>query len=146
MKRWKQWSVCLLAAALAAPALANPPEGKGQGHGQGQGKHKDKDKDREASPERSDRDLVAAGISVAAARRLALDSGVTGYKSLSPGMRKRLARGKPLPPGIAKQVLPAPLLSQLPRHPGYEWRAVGADLVLVAASGLIAGILLDVLR
>ncbi|PTU66242.1 hypothetical protein DB032_15550 [Chromobacterium sp. Panama] len=146
MKRWKQWSVCLLAAALAAPALANPPEGKGQGHGQGQGKHKDKGKDREASPERSDRDLVAAGISVAAARRLALDSGVTGYKSLPPGMRKRLARGKPLPPGIAKQVLPAPLLSQLPRHPGYEWRAVGADLVLVAASGLIADILLDVLR
>ena len=138
MKRWQQWSVLLLAAALAAPALANPPEGKGQGHGQG--KHMDKDR------EATDKDLVAAGISVAAARRLALDSGVTGYKSLPPGMRKRLARGKPLPPGIAKQVLPAPLLSQLPRHPGYEWRAVGADLVLVAASGLIADILLDVLR
>ncbi|MBN3003434.1 hypothetical protein JW897_06760 [Chromobacterium alkanivorans] len=146
MQRWKQWSALLLAAALAAPVLANPPEGKGQGHGQGQGKHKDKDKDREASPARTERDLVAAGISAAAARRLALDSGVTGYKSLPPGMRKRLARGKPLPPGIAKQVLPAPLLSQLPRHPGYEWRAVGADLVLVAASGLIADILLDVLR
>ncbi|KMN36166.1 hypothetical protein VI26_07725 [Chromobacterium sp. LK1] len=138
MKRWQQWSALLLAAALAAPALANPPEGKGQGHGQG--KHMDKDR------EATDKDLVAAGISVAAARRLALDSGVTGYKSLPPGMRKRLARGKPLPPGIAKQVLPAPLLNQLPRHPGYEWRAVGADLVLVAASGLIADILLDVLR
>ncbi|AXT45831.1 MULTISPECIES: anti-virulence regulator CigR family protein [Chromobacterium] len=143
MKRWKSWAALLLAAALAAPTLANPPEGKG--HGEGQGKHKNKDQDR-ASPARTDKDLVAAGISVAAARRLALDSGVTGYKSLPPGMRKRLARGKPLPPGIAKQVLPAPLLSQLPRHPGYEWRAVGADLVLVAASGLIADILLDVLR
>ncbi|RBH50191.1 hypothetical protein C3F00_035105, partial [Pseudomonas sp. MWU13-2860] len=74
MKRWQQWSVLLLAAALAAPALANPPEGKGQGHGQG--KHMDKDR------EATDKDLVAAGISVAAARRLALDSGVTGYKSL----------------------------------------------------------------
>ncbi|OQS33326.1 hypothetical protein B0T40_17885 [Chromobacterium haemolyticum] len=143
MKRWKSWAALLLAAALAAPTLANPPEGKG--HGEGQGKHKNKDQDR-ASPARTDKDLVAAGISVAAARRLALDSGVTGYKSLPPGMRKRLARGKPLPPGIAKQVLPAPLLSQLPRHPSYEWRAVGADLVLVAASGLIADILLDVLR
>ncbi|MBK0413939.1 hypothetical protein JD974_05910 [Chromobacterium haemolyticum] len=143
MRRWKSWAALLLAAALAAPTLANPPEGKG--HGEGQGKHKNKDQDR-ASPARTDKDLVAAGISVAAARRLALDSGVTGYKSLPPGMRKRLARGKPLPPGIAKQVLPAPLLSQLPRHPGYEWRAVGADLVLVAASGLIADILLDVLR
>ncbi|QOZ84918.1 MULTISPECIES: anti-virulence regulator CigR family protein [Chromobacterium] len=144
MKRWKSWAALLLAVALAAPTLANPPEGKG--HGEGQGKHKYKDQDREASPARTDRDWVAAGISVAAARRLALDSGATGYKSLPPGMRKRLARGKPLPPGIAKQVLPAPLLSQLPRHPGYEWRAVGADLVLVAASGLIADILLDVLR
>ena len=144
MKRWKQWMALCLTVALAAPALANPPEGKG--HGQGQGKHKDKDKDWEASPARTDKGLVAAGISVAAARQLALDSGVTGYKALPPGMRKRLARGKPLPPGIAKQVLPAPLLSQLPRHPGYEWRAVGADLVLVAASGLIADILLDVLR
>ncbi|WP_445990100.1 anti-virulence regulator CigR family protein [Chromobacterium haemolyticum] len=141
MKRWKSWAALLLAAALAAPTLANPPEGKGQG----QGKHKNKDQDR-VSPTRTDKDLAAAGISVAAARRLALDSGVTGYKSLPPGMRKRLARGKPLPPGIAKKALPAPLLSQLPRHPGYEWRAVGADLVLVAASGLIADILLDVLR
>ncbi|OQS36082.1 anti-virulence regulator CigR family protein [Chromobacterium haemolyticum] len=144
MRRWKSWGAWLLAAALAAPTLANPPEGKG--HGEGQGKHKHKDQDREASSARTDRDWVAAGISVAAARRLALDSGATGYKSLPPGMRKRLARGKPLPPGVAKQELPAPLLSQLPRHPGYEWRAVGADLVLVAASGLIADILLDVLR
>ena len=136
MKRWQQWSALLLAAALAAPALANPPEGKGQGHGQG--KHMDKDRRRRTG--------LGGGGHQRRRAALALDSGVTGYKSLPPGMRKRLARGKPLPPGIAKQVLPAPLLNQLPRHPGYEWRAVGADLVLVAASGLIADILLDVLR
>lgn len=51
-------------------------------------------------------------------------------QSLPPGIRKNLARGKPLPPGIAKR-FDNRLLGQLPRYEGYEWQQVGTDVVLV---------------
>lgn len=63
-------------------------------------------------------------------------------KPLPPGIQKNLARGKPLPPGIAKRYLPGSLLSQLPPRPGYEWRILGADVLLVvAATQIVVGIL-----
>ncbi len=66
-------------------------------------------------------------------------------QSLPPGIRKNLARGKPLPPGIAKR-FDSRLLGKLPRYDGYEWRQVGTDVVLVAlATGLIYEILDNVL-
>ncbi|WP_252273891.1 anti-virulence regulator CigR family protein [Pseudomonas subflava] len=66
-------------------------------------------------------------------------------QSLPPGIRKNLARGKPLPPGIAKR-FDNRLLGQLPHYDGYEWRQVGTDVVLVAlASGLIYEIIENVL-
>jgi hypothetical protein len=65
--------------------------------------------------------------------------------SLPPGIRKNLARGKPLPPGIAKR-FDSRLAGQLPHYDGYEWRQVGTDVVLVAlASGLIYEIIENVL-
>lgn len=67
-------------------------------------------------------------------------------QGLPPGIAKNLARGKPLPPGIAKRYLPPGLLGQLPVRPGYEWVAVGRDVVLIAiATGIIVDILGDVL-
>ncbi len=66
-------------------------------------------------------------------------------QSLPPGIRKNLARGKPLPPGIAKR-FDNRLLGQLPHYEGYEWRQAGTDVVLVAlATGLIYEILQNVL-
>ena len=66
-------------------------------------------------------------------------------QSLPPGIRKNLARGKPLPPGIAKR-FDNRLLGQLPHYEGYEWRQVGTDVVLVTlATGLIYEILQNVL-
>ena len=65
-------------------------------------------------------------------------------QGLPPGVAKNLARGKPLPPGIAKRYLPPDLLGRLPPRPGYEWVAVGRDIALVAiASGVIVDILSD---
>lgn len=90
-------------------------------------------------------DLVYAGITAALAREYALDFGFGGYSSLPPGIRKNLARGKPLPPGIAKKMVPGSLLGRLPRHPGYEWRIAGTDLILISvATAVIADILYDV--
>ncbi|MBW6338359.1 RcnB family protein, partial [Pseudomonas aeruginosa] len=55
------------------------------------------------------------------------------------------ARGKPLPPGIAKK-LDGRLLGRLPHYDGYEWMQAGTDLLLVAvATGLIYEVLDNVL-
>jgi hypothetical protein len=64
--------------------------------------------------------------------------------ALPPGIRKNLQRGKPLPPGIAKQHLDSRLESRLPYHEGYEWLRVGTDLVQVSIStGLVNQVLND---
>ncbi|MCC2595702.1 anti-virulence regulator CigR family protein [Pusillimonas sp. MFBS29] len=90
-------------------------------------------------------DLVYAGITAALAREYALDFGLGGYSTLPPGIRENLARGKPLPPGIAKKMVPGSLLGRLPRHPGYEWRVAGTDLILISvATAVVADILYDV--
>lgn len=89
--------------------------------------------------------LVLAGITAALAREYALDLGLRNYSSLPPGIRKNLTRGKPLPPGIAKKMVAGPLISRLPKHPGYEWRIAGTDLILISvATAVIADILYDV--
>lgn len=67
-------------------------------------------------------------------------------ESLPPGIQRNLARGKPLPPGIAKR-FDGHLASQLPYYPGYEWERVGADVVLIeAATRIVVDVLVDVLR
>ena len=66
-------------------------------------------------------------------------------ESLPPGIRRRLARGKRLPPGIAKQMLPDQLESRLPHRDGYERVRVGLDVFLVeVATGVIHDVLSDV--
>ncbi|HKV97311.1 MAG TPA: hypothetical protein VJR90_07495 [Gammaproteobacteria bacterium] len=61
-----------------------------------------------------------------------------GWKSreggLPPGIAKNLARGKPLPPGIAAQLQPLPpeLVQQLPRPPaGYQIFMLDGRILLV---------------
>ncbi|WP_022961944.1 anti-virulence regulator CigR family protein [Halopseudomonas pelagia] len=67
-------------------------------------------------------------------------------KPLPPGIRKNVARGKPLPPGIAKR-FDGRLESRLPQYPGYDWRQVGTDAVLVTATtGIVEAILLNILE
>lgn len=119
----------------AAPALANPGNGNGNGEHGNSGKniyHGDKG-NHGHSASQSDNgggkgqrknygkpDHVDSDISYTTARALAVNYGLTGYKAL--------------PPGIAKKTVPASMLNQLPYYPGYEWRVVGDDLVLIALS------------
>ena len=71
----------------------------------------------------------------------------SGIEALPPGIRKNLARGKPLPPGIAKKALPARLEQTLPVHDGYQRLQVGLDVFLVeVATGIIHDVLMDVIR
>lgn len=140
---------------LAAPVFANPGNGNGNGGGShgnsgnhgNSGKsadHGDKGQGNEKSNEDHGNrknygkpDHVDSDISLSRARSLAVNYGLVGYQALPPGIAKNVARGKPLPPGIAKKTLPASMINDLPYYPGYEWRAVGDDLVLVALSTAI---------
>lgn len=141
-------------ALFSAPVFANPGNGNGNGnrngggHGNSNGNHGNSGNHANkgnnlSSDDQVNRknygkpDHVESDISVSRARSLAVNYGLTGYQSLPPGIAKNLARGKPLPPGIAKKTVPASMLGQLPYYPGYEWRIVGNDLVLVALSTAI---------
>lgn len=73
--------------------------------------------------------------------------GTTGVRALPPGIRRRLERGKPLPPGIAKQVAPAALLGRVAIPRGFELVEVGVDVLLVEiATNVIHDVLMDVIR
>jgi len=149
------FAVVISCTVLAAPVSANPGNGNGGG-GQGNGnsgtqgnngksgehgnkghgnagakdKHGNRKHDRQPNHVESD-------INFSLARNLAVNHGLVGYQSLPPGIAKKVARGKPLPPGIAKKTLPPSMINELPYYPGYEWRAVGDDLVLIALSTAI---------
>ncbi|QFQ08538.1 anti-virulence regulator CigR family protein [Enterobacter sichuanensis] len=148
-------AVVLSLTFTTAPVMANPGNGNGGGghgnsggqgnggnhgnsgnHGNGNsGTHGSKhNTDNPGKSNKSVSDDVDARVSFDHARHLAVNYGLTGYESLPPGIAKNLARGKPLPPGIAKKTVPASMLDQLPSYPGYEWRVVGDDLVLIALS------------
>ena len=72
-------------------------------------------------------------------RQWAIEDQLTG--------RKNLARGKPLPPGIARKMAPQPLLNRLPRYDGHDWQVVGADLVLLnVATQVVVDVLMGVLE
>ncbi|MFS6932823.1 anti-virulence regulator CigR family protein [Klebsiella oxytoca] len=152
----KQVLQAALAAALsltmmATPVFANPGNGNGGGNHGNSGNHgnngnngnsdKGNKGHKEGNPGQRKNygkpDHVSADISFSRARSLAVNYGLTGYQSLPPGIAKNLARGKPLPPGIAKKAVPASMLNELPYYPGYEWRVVGQDLVLIALSTAI---------
>jgi len=66
---------------------------------------------------------------------------------LPPGIARNLARGKALPPGIAKQYLPSDLVAALPSPPaGYERVVVDGKILLVeVATRVIHDILSDVI-
>ncbi|QHA85509.1 anti-virulence regulator CigR family protein [Serratia rhizosphaerae] len=116
--------------------------GNGKGNGNGKGVSDEHGSKGKRGNSADDHGLVRVDLSYDRARSLALNYGLTGYQSLPPGIAKNLARGKPLPPGIAKKTVPASLLGQLPHYPGYEWRVVGDDLVLIALStALVASVI-----
>lgn len=72
---------------------------------------------------------------------------VRGVRSLPPGIQRRLARGKPLPPGIAMRAAPADLRSRVQVPKGYELVEVGRDVLLVeTATKVVHDLLKGVVR
>ncbi|HSM05916.1 MAG TPA: anti-virulence regulator CigR family protein [Longimicrobiales bacterium] len=75
------------------------------------------------------------------------DHASPSVETLPPGIRKNLARGKPIPPGLARRMLPNGLESRLPVYEGYQRVQVGVDVLLVEiATGIIHDVLMDVIR
>ncbi len=130
----------LLTASLIAPLThAQPPQARGQAaersdsHGSS----------RANSQQRSDNLMLDEAVirSIFREQREHLQPA----EPLPPGIQRNLARGKPLPPGIAKR-FDDRVYRQLPRYEGYEWRQVGRDAVLVAATtGVIEAIVNNIL-
>jgi len=139
-------------ALLPLPAWADPPPGRGQGS-QGHGNQGGKGHGNEGGQGRGNqgRGGQGGGASLGAAELNVLQGWLganPGFsaQTLPPGMQNRLARGKPLPPGIARRTLPGDLLGQLPRYQGYDYAMVGASLVLVeVATGMVRSLLTDAL-
>lgn len=72
---------------------------------------------------------------------------VGNVEELPPGIRRNLARGKPLPPGIARKSAPTDLQAALHIADGYEIVEVGLDVFLVeVATNIIHDVLMDVIR
>lgn len=123
-----------LALVTGSPALLADP-GKGKGH----------DKGHSSAPANNwsgGPQVDIGGI------RIILDDSREYWgpaQALPPGIQKNLARGKPLPPGIAKK-LDGRLVSRLPHYEGYDWVRAGTDLILVAvATGIIYEVLHDIM-
>ncbi len=164
--RW--WQVVLLGAGVVFASglthAAPPSHAQGKGppaHAQGgaskdRAEHRDNHDSTAWYAERRDRrqsstdvlvDLMLSGITRDDARRWAAMTGSVDVASLPPGIQRNLARGKPLPPGIAKKAVPEGMLARLPRYEGYQWVRAGTDLLLVVtATQVIADVLNDVFR
>ena len=131
-------SIITLALALAsASAFAQPPNDKGKN-----------DKKNEHGHSHQQQGKQEITLEEALVRSIFQDqrSYLEPAKPLPPGIRKNLARGKPLPPGIAKR-FDGRLESRLPQYPGYGWRQVGTDAVLVSTTtGIVESILVNILN
>jgi Ni/Co efflux regulator RcnB len=141
----------ILAAVLAlslaaAPALADQGKGKGKGNS--------------GKPSGGTMEDVVEGVTAGVLGAVLSDDerriiqryfgehpDTVKVKELPPGIRKKLARGGAMPPGIAMQVLPDGLHRQLPPRFGQHYEIIGTDVVLVeTATRVIVDVLKDVLR
>ena len=135
-----------LALLTGSPAVL---AGNGNGNGNGKGNpHKDHGKQNEQGYSNNSWNGSGPSIDVGGVRVILNDNRDywSPASNLPPGIQKNLARGKPLPPGIAKK-LDGRLVGQLPHYDGYEWQQVGTDLVLVTiATGIIYQVLQGVMH
>lgn len=133
----KHRSIALMPFVLLL-VLALPASAQSRGKG--------KAKDKRSSAVEVISSVTFTQLERAEIERFFRDNASPGLEALPPGIRKNLARGKPLPPGIAKQVLPSTLEGMLPIREGYRRVAVGADIILIEiATGLIVDILAEVI-
>ncbi|MDR9440427.1 MAG: anti-virulence regulator CigR family protein [Halomonas sp.] len=120
---------------------------RGQGQGQDQGERDRREsRDRERYRDEARRPLIDEREvrEIFRSRREVIRR--DDRDSLPPGIRMNLERGKPLPPGIARN-FDDRVRRDLPYYEGYEWRRVGTDAVLVdLTNDIIHEVIRDILR
>lgn len=127
----------LALALMTVPAAADPGGKHGNRHEGGE---------RERSSETDLGSVIISAAERALIREYYQQHPVAYSSDLPPGIQKKLARGKPLPPGIAKR-FPGELSGRMPPRPGYGYRTVGSDVLLVElATGVIVDLIKDVMR
>ena len=129
----------ILAAGLTLPFLLLTSDGAAaQGGGGNSGGGASVEFTAEISFSLGDRDLIRAHY---------VSNPNPDAKALPPGTRRNLARGKSMPPGIAKRFPPDALRSSLSIPERYHVIEVGFDVFLVeVATGIIHDVLMDVIR
>ncbi len=135
LNRLTQASVLLASLVLVvavAPESAFAQQGNSHGNGNGNAHQHDQHDQHGNHHEKASVDVDYGKI-----RQLAVDNNMTGYQGLPPGIQRNLARGKALPPGIAKKQLPPQMHSALPVVAGHEWQVVGQDLLLIEAGTML---------
>ena len=138
-----RWTLLTAAAACTIPAAA---EAQGRGNGRGR-----------ANPEpdvRVEAEVVVPVPEISLSvelrtqiREFYAAQPASNVDALPPGIRRNLARGKPLPPGIAKKMAPPELASRVRLREGYALVEVGLDVFLVeVATNVVHDVLMDVIR
>lgn len=149
----------MVALAMALPISVSLPDGAAPAYAQGQAKGKGQGGQPSGKMQQEDQDvadIIEEGIIDASEEALVRDyfrdNPPQNLQGLPPGIAKNLARGKPLPPGIAKRYLPQDLERQLAeREPSIgtivDAVIVGDDVAIVEqATGVIVDIIRDISR
>jgi len=146
-----------LALSLAVtPTLAEAGNHKNKNKGNGQ-EQELLDGNSRGNSASSDEELIQRGAEILTEafltdgeRRIIRDSFSGGYpdgfqkpKPIPPGIKKKLARGGTMPPGIAKTRMPDSVLNRLPRRDGEEILFIDDDVYLIQKS---TELILDVLE
>jgi len=139
-----RWTLLTLLAACLLPAAA---EAQGRGNGRGRA-----DRGPEPTVEATASVSWAPEVSFSVELRTQIVDFYaarppSNVEALPPGIRRNLARGKPLPPGIARKMAPPELASRLNIRDGYALVEVGLDVFLVeVATNVVHDVLMDVIR
>ena len=137
----------LLCVTAAGPALLAQGRGQGQGQGQSQGR-------RGSGSGGGDTNVsISATVVFGNDHRSQFGDYFQRHrivgKPLPPGIAKNVARGKPLPPGIAKQALPTDLVTLVMRDtriPRDTTFAIVGNVVVAQRRGVVVDVMTGVFR
>lgn len=127
-------------AAILIATLASTADAQGRGRGRGQDESKAK-----AAPKTESVTVIFRDSDRVTFRDYFVTHQIAP-QTLPPGIAMNVARGKALPPGIAKRAVPADLVVLLPRHePTVTFYIVG-DRVVALRSGLVIDVMINIFR
>jgi hypothetical protein len=126
MKRVSGKTRLLVTSAILALALSESSLGQGRGNA-----------GNDPGSRAFEQSAIQVNLDLESARHIVESYGLTGRKSLPPGIVRNIGRGKPLPPGLQLQRVPDIMLRELPVINGFEWNIAGEDLLLISVTTML---------